>query len=57
MKKVWKRIVQVYCKTCSKWIDENTVTILDISEDIQGKDILTFDCPECHTKQDSKRIS
>ncbi len=48
--------IRVYCKKCKKWIDESTAEHLNIEEDIQGRDLLTFKCPECATEQKSFRV-
>jgi hypothetical protein len=32
------------------------VKFINIEEDIQGADILTFECPHCKTQQKSKRF-
>jgi RNase P subunit RPR2 len=49
--------IRVWCKECKEWIEESKTTFVDISEDIQGKDLLTFKCPTCHTEQQSHRIA
>lgn len=38
------RKITVYCRKCKAWVDEKKVESLDIEEDIQGADILTFKC-------------
>jgi Zn finger protein HypA/HybF involved in hydrogenase expression len=50
------RPIKVRCKECDEWKDETTVETLDIEEDFQGRDILTFKCPDCGTKQRSLRL-
>lgn len=50
------KIIKVYCKECKEWIDETTVEFVDICEGIQGEDLLTFICPTCKTKSQSRRI-
>ncbi len=47
--------VQVYCPEDQIWIDETTVETLNIEEDIQGRDVLTFKCPGCHQEHRSLR--
>ena len=51
-----KRTIKVYCKKCKVWIDEELVEALNIEEDFQGRDVLTFKCPECRTEQSSLRV-
>lgn len=49
-------MVKVRCKTCDKWIDEIYVEFLNVEEDFSGRDLLTFVCPKCKTKQKSIRV-
>ena len=51
-----KKKISVHCKKCPQWIDEEKVEFISIEEDIQGHDVLTFRCPDCHTVQKSKRF-
>ena len=58
--KPWKGehvVIRCYCSKCREWIDESTIEFVDISEDFEGVDILTFICPTCKTEQSSRRIS
>lgn len=49
------RRIQVHCKECG-WFDESAIKeVLNIEEDIQGADILTFICPTCGKKGSSRR--
>ena len=50
-----QRTIRVYCTQCKKERDETTVAFLDISEDPQGRDLMTFECV-CGTKQQSLRF-
>jgi len=52
----FERKVQVRCSKCDAWIEEELVEFRNIEEDMQGKDILTFKCPECKTVQKSHRV-
>jgi len=47
-------MIRVRCKTCG-WIDEKKTEFVNIEEDFQGADILTFICPTCKEKQKSRR--
>jgi len=38
-------------------IDENLVEFINIEEDIQGRDIMTFRCPLCGLEHRSYRVS
>ena len=49
-------MITVYCTQCHESKDEQTVTVLDCSEDFQGRDLLTFTCPDCGTEQRSNRV-
>jgi len=48
--------IKVWCGVCREWVDEDKTKFIDISEDPQGKDLLTFECPTCHTEQRSHRV-
>lgn len=37
-------------------VDERTVKVEDIEEDIQGRDVLTFTCPRCGEVHRSYRL-
>lgn len=37
-------------------IDETEVVDLDIHEDIQGRDVLVFECPKCKQQHESLRL-
>ena len=50
------RVIRVYCSRCKEQFDENNVKFLDIAEDFQGRDLLTFECPKCKTTQESLRV-
>lgn len=50
-------IILVYCDVCQERMDERTVKTLNIEEDIQGADVLTFRCPKCRTEQKSRRYA
>lgn len=49
-----EKVIQVHCSNCG-WINEKETEFLDISEDIQGADILTFKCLTCGEKNSSRR--
>lgn len=51
----YERKITVYCKKCLQWIKEEETDFVDIEEDIQGRDCLTFICPVCKTTQKSYR--
>lgn len=51
----YKKVIRVYCTECKDWQDEKKVEFLNIEEDIQGADVLTFKCPGCGTTQKSRR--
>ena len=46
----------VNIKECNEWMGENITKIKNIKEDSQGRDFLTFECPECKTTQKSHRV-
>jgi|TARA_Y100000310_G_C19949951_1_gene476368 uncharacterized Zn finger protein len=47
--------INVYCTKCSEFFDESDVDIQNIAEDFEGRDQLTFRCPDCGTIQTSLR--
>lgn len=54
-KQQYKKKIQVYCKHCKMWVNEDTVETLDISEGMQGEDLLTFKCSDCGQTSTSRR--
>lgn len=48
--------VDVFCSGCRELVAEDAVTILNIEEDMEGRDRLTFQCPECGTISTSLRL-
>jgi RNA polymerase subunit RPABC4/transcription elongation factor Spt4 len=53
----YKKVVKVNCKKCRRWVDEDLTTFVNIEEDFQGADVLTYICPYCRTEQKSKRFA
>lgn len=43
----------VTCIDCKERFATDKVEFLDISEDFQGHDLMTFVCPKCETEQES----
>jgi RNase P subunit RPR2 len=54
---MWRPTIKVKCIDCDTYFDEEKVEFVDIEEDIQGYDILTFTCPKCGKIKKSKRLS
>lgn len=50
----YKKRIQVRCSECG-WIDEDRTEFINIEEDFQGADILTFKCPKCGKVRKSRR--
>ena len=46
--------MKVYCLKCHERKDVEKVKTIDIEEDMQGVDVLTFECLDCHTVQKSR---
>ena len=44
--KLYRKKFQVHCNECG-WTDEDKTKFVNIEEDIQGADVLTFECPTC----------
>jgi len=52
----WHPTIKVYLSCTQEWVPEKTVKALNIEEDIQGRDRLTFECPKCRKQHDSLRV-
>ena len=52
-----QKMIEVRCGPCNEWIDERETEFIDIEEDEQGKDMLTFRCPICRYKSKSRRYA
>ncbi len=50
-----KRPILVRCSKCGD-VDEKKVKVLNIEEDFQGRDVLTFECPKCGETRKSLRF-
>jgi len=50
-----ERTIRVYLTCTGDWVDEKTVKVENIEEDMQGQDVLTFTCPECGKSHKSLR--
>ena len=48
--------IKVWCGECQEWFTQDKVQTKNIEEDYMGRDILTFECPECNSTQKSLRI-
>jgi hypothetical protein len=48
--------IKVVCSACKGWFNENDVEFLQIEEDMQGRDTLTFMCPVCKKPAKSLRL-
>lgn len=53
---MWERTINVILSCTGEYCDEKDVEFVDISEDIQGRDRLTFVCPECGETHTSYRL-
>ena len=52
MLKRWlNRTNEVYCSKCKGWYTEREVQFINIEEDMEGRDVMTFRCPKCNTEQ------
>jgi len=50
-----ERVIRVRCSDCKQEFDERKVEFENIEEDMQGRDIMTFQCPICKKSQKSYR--
>jgi SPX domain protein involved in polyphosphate accumulation len=48
--------IKVHCPE-DGWVDEQDTEFVNIEEDIQGADILTFICPHCKQQRKSRRYA
>lgn len=55
MGKQYQKKIQVRCGHCKMWINEDKTEFVNIEEDMQGADILTFVCPDCGQTSKSRR--
>lgn len=51
----WANIT-VICNNCGRINEGEIKEISDVSEDVQGRDVLEFRCPKCLTRQKSLRF-
>ena len=56
MRHSYQRVAQVLLSCNSDRVDETDVDFIDIAEDIQGRDVVTFRCPECDELHTSLRF-
>lgn len=42
-----KRKTQVMISCTKEWRDTDAIKLIDIEEDFCGRDVATFQCPEC----------
>ena len=54
--KYYEKVIKVRCSKCKKDFDEKKVEFVGIKEDIQGRDLLTFVCPDCGNTCESYRF-
>lgn len=50
------RPVLVRCPRCGEVHNESDVVFIDIAEDMEGRDVLTFTCPHCGEDVQSLRF-
>lgn len=56
MMEKYERRIYVIAGCTKEKIDEETVGFIDIYEDFQGRDVLTFTCPLCGKQHKSLRF-
>lgn len=52
----YQKKITVLCQHCKERHDERKVKFLNIEEDIQGRDRMTFECPTCKKRSTSFRF-
>ena len=53
---MWERPIYVTLSCNGDRVDEKNVEFVDISEDFEGRDRLTFVCPDCGENHTSFRL-
>ena len=53
---MYERYVSVILPCTGDKVKEEDVEFLNIQEDFQGRDLLTYVCPECGEQHDSYRV-
>ena len=48
--------IKVFLHCTRDTVPESTVKITNVEEDIQGRDVVTFDCPVCGREHQSLRF-
>ena len=48
-------MIAVILECSGELMDEQLVTFVDIEEDFEGCDVMTFTCPHCHQDHKSRR--
>jgi len=51
-----ERIIKVLLDCSREMVDEQTVKVENIEEDLHGRDVLTFTCPACGQQHQSLRF-
>ena len=57
VKEMLQRRYYVYCKACDEQHNTKSVEFVNIEEDIQGRDVASFNCPASNTIQKSYVVS
>ena len=52
---VYDSPIMVVCQECGIRVSEEAVIILEIEEDVEGRDVLYFTCPKCGVDTHSLR--
>ena len=56
MKDEWARSVKVMLTCIKEYKLESDVEFVNIEEDFEGRDLLTYICPECGEQHESFRV-
>ena len=52
-----REVIYVFCQKCNEFRSEEYVETLGIQEDFQGRDLLSFICDRCETRQEAYRVA
>ena len=48
---------EVYCDGCHEWHDAEAVEFVDVAEDAQGRDVISFRCPKAGDRVGLARVA
>lgn len=49
-------MIKVRLECDGSWVSEDDIEVTNVEEDIQGRDVVAFDCPRCGETHTSLRV-